>query len=91
MTTETTSNKLRNNLASVLDKVVDDRKVVLVRRRNGKDVALIAADELAGLVTTVHLLGSAANARRLLSAVRARGKRMSIDQLRGEVGLGKSR
>lgn len=90
MATETTSNKLRNNLASVLDKVVDDREVVLVRRRNGKDVALIAADELAGLATTAHLLGSPANARRLLSAMRARGKRMSIDQLRREVGLGRT-
>jgi len=38
-------------------------------------VAMIAADELAGLVETAHLLRSEKNAERLLSALsRARGK-----------------
>ena len=46
----------------------------MVRRRQGGDVALVAADELEGLLETAHLLRSPQNAARLLSALeRARG------------------
>jgi len=55
MAIETTYTHLRNNLAATLDKVVDDQDVLIVRRRGGKDVALIPAAELAGLVETAHL------------------------------------
>jgi antitoxin YefM len=43
--------------------------VVLVRRRNGCDVAKVAADELSSLLETAHLLRSPANAERLLAAL----------------------
>jgi antitoxin YefM len=72
---ETTYRHLRENLAGVLDKVVDDREVVVVRRKGARDVALVPADELAGLMETAHLLRSPANARRLMSALRGKGKR----------------
>ena len=49
MPIETTYTALRENLASYLDRVVDDREVVVVKRRGARDVAIIAADELAGL------------------------------------------
>src|SRR4051794_36886043 len=75
---ETTYRYLRDNLAGVLDKVVDDREVIIVRRKGGRDVALAPADELAGLSETAHLLRSPANARRLISALRGKGKRLSI-------------
>ena len=59
---------------SLMDPVVEDREVVMVRRRQGGDVALVAADELEGLLETAHLLRSPRNAARLLSALeRARG------------------
>jgi len=59
---------------SLMDRVVEDREVVMVRRRQGGDVALVAADELEGLLETAHLLRSPRNAARLLSALeRARG------------------
>jgi len=59
---------------SLMDRVVEDREVVMVRRRQGGDVALMAADELEGLLETAHLLRSPRNAARLLSALeRARG------------------
>jgi antitoxin YefM len=85
---ETSYTHLRENLAAVLDKVVDDREVVLVRRKGARDVALVPADELAGLMETAHLLRSPANARRLMSALRGKGKRMSIGDVRREVGIG---
>ncbi len=74
MSTETTYTALRENLASVLDQVVDDQEVVIVRRKGDRDVALIPASELAGLVETAHLLRSPKNELRLLTALR-RAKR----------------
>lgn len=68
-TTETTYTALRENLASFLDRVVDDREVVVVKRRGDRDVAIIAADELAGIMETAHLLRSPANAERLRQAL----------------------
>jgi antitoxin YefM len=59
---------------SLMDRVVEDREVVMVRRRQGGDVALVTADELDGLLETAHLLRSPRNAARLLSALeRAHG------------------
>ena len=91
MAIETTYTNLREQLASLLDKVVDDQEVVIVRRRKSKDVALIPASELAGLMETAHLLRSPKNAQRLLTALRrankGQGKVQSLDQLRREMGL----
>ena len=70
MPTETTYTELRENLASYLDRVVDDREVVVVKRRGARDVAIIAADELAGLEETAYLLRSPANAKRLRESLR---------------------
>lgn len=69
MATETTYTNLRQNLAAILDKVVDDQEPVIVRRR-GRDVALIPATELAALLETAHLLRSPKNAKRLIDALR---------------------
>jgi len=92
---ETTYTSLRENLATVLKRVADDREVVIVRRRSTRDVALVPAEELAGLMETAHLLRSPRNARRLLAALRrakARaGKPQSVDKLRREMGLGPTR
>ena len=91
MPTETTYTALRENLASILDRVVDDQETVIVRRKGGKDVALIPATELAGLEETAHLLRSPNNAKRLLGAIRdakrGRLRKMTMEELRREVGL----
>jgi antitoxin YefM len=91
---ETTYTKLRAHLASLLDRVVDDQEVVIVRRRGAEDVALVPAGELAALMETAHLLRSPKNARRLLTAMRRAGggrlKPRSIEELRREMGLGPS-
>ena len=88
MTIETTYTSLRERLASVLDQVGNDNEIVIVRRRGAKNVALIPADELAGLLETAHLLRSPRNAQRLMSALenvrRGKGKKMSLEQLRRE-------
>ncbi len=95
MATETTYTNLRGKLASILNRVVEDREVVIVRRRGAKDVALIPAVELAGLIETAHLLRSPKNARRLLAALRrAKSRRLkpeSVEKLRRDLGLEPSR
>ncbi|HEV2732932.1 MAG TPA: type II toxin-antitoxin system prevent-host-death family antitoxin [Terriglobales bacterium] len=93
--TETTYTQLRKSLASVLDRVVNDRDVVIVRRKGEKQVAMIPADELAGLMETAHLLRSPKNAQRLLTALRrarrGSGRPESLDQLRREMGVARTR
>jgi antitoxin YefM len=95
MAIETTYTNLRERLAAVLDQVADDHEVVIVRRRGARDVAMVPAEELAGLIETAHLLRSPRNAQRLMEALRdarrGKGRRMSLEQLRREVGLDKTR
>jgi antitoxin YefM len=94
MPRETTYTRLRENLASVLDEVVDQQDAVIVRRRGARDVALLPATELAGLLETAHLLRSPRNARRLLGALRrAEQKKTNSEttlELRREI-LGEAR
>jgi hypothetical protein len=46
MTIETTYTQAREQLKALMDRAVDDREVIVVRRRSGDAVAMIAADEL---------------------------------------------
>ena len=90
MAIETTYSQARGQLKTLMDRVVEDREVILVRRRTGGDVAMIAADELESLVETAHLLRSAKNAERLLAALgRARSDTItptSLADLQKQVG-----
>jgi antitoxin YefM len=89
--TETSYTQLRQSLASVLDRVTDDREIVIIRRKGDKKVAMIPADELAGLLETAYLLRSPKNAQRLLTALRRatarKGKPEPLDEFRREMGL----
>lgn len=89
MATETTYTSLRANLASFLDQVTDQQETIIVRRKGARDVALVPAAELAGLMETAHLLRSPANARRLLAALRrsrkGQGRSLSAAALRKEL------
>ena len=69
MSIETTYSQAREQLKTLMDRAVADREVIMVRRRSGGDVAMIAADELQSLIETVHLLRSPRNAQRLLTAL----------------------
>ena len=91
MALETTYTQARASFAALCNAASDDREVVIIHRRNAGDVALIAADELASLLETAHLLRSPRNAERLLAALaRARGASVppeSLEVLRRDVGL----
>ena len=88
---ETTYSAARANLASLCDHVTASREPVIIRRRDAADVALIAADELAGLLETAHLLRSPRNAARLLAALAraeaGEGEPSAPAELRKHLGL----
>jgi antitoxin YefM len=69
VTVETTYSQAREQMKTLMDRAVNDREVILVRRRTGDAVAMIAADELQSLTETAHLLRSPKNAERLLTAL----------------------
>lgn len=91
MTIETTYSQARQRLKKLMGRVVDDREVIVVRRRSGGDVAMMAADELESLVETAHLLRSPKNAERLLAALgRSRSDTIaptSLTELQKQVGF----
>lgn len=91
MSIQTSYTQARAQLATLLDEVTNNREVVIIQRRGAEDVALIAADELAGLLETVHLLRSPANAERLLNTLarvrQGSGVAKSLEELRAEVNL----
>jgi antitoxin YefM len=95
MAIETTYTNLRQNLASMLDRVAEDRETVIIHRKKSEDVALVPAAELAGLMETAHLLRSPRNAARLLAALgrarSGRGRVTTTAKLRTELGLGAGR
>lgn len=91
MVTRTTYTEARANFAKLWDSVTADRETVIVSRRGAADLALIAADELSGLIETVNLLRSPRNAQRLLTALNRGLEQTEVpqtpDDLRRDLGL----
>lgn len=91
MTVQVTYTQARSRLATLLKQVTADRETVIIQRRGDEDVAMISAAELRSLLETAHLLRSPRNIERLLTAMerarRGEGKSLTLDELRGEVGL----
>ena len=59
----------RNRLKSVLDQVVDDADYTVISRRDAKDAVVMSLDHFNGLMETVHLLKSPANAAHLTKSI----------------------
>ncbi|WP_418904171.1 type II toxin-antitoxin system Phd/YefM family antitoxin [Moorena producens] len=66
---ETTYSQANANLASILDQVYDEREIIVIKRDNQKNVALIAEDELSSILETIYLLRSPENAKHLFRAL----------------------
>jgi antitoxin YefM len=61
--------ELRANLASYMDEVCDSRTPLFVTRQNARSVVILSEDEYEGILETLHLLRSPANAERLLRSI----------------------
>ncbi|WP_293849063.1 type II toxin-antitoxin system prevent-host-death family antitoxin [uncultured Brevibacterium sp.] len=58
----------RANYAKVLDAVVNDRVETIITRSGHEPVVIVSLTEYESLRETAHLLGTPANARRLLDS-----------------------
>lgn len=61
--------KARAELAGLLDEVSQDRSPIEIVRRDKESAILIDKREYEGMMETLHLLSSPANAKRLMEAV----------------------
>lgn len=59
----------RNRLKSVLDQVVEDSDYTIIARRDAEDAVVMSLDQFNGLMETVHLLKSPANAAHLAKSI----------------------
>lgn len=59
----------RNQLKSVLDQVVDDADYTIITRRDAADAVVMSLEQFNGLMETVHLLKSPANAAHLSKSI----------------------
>lgn len=60
---------LRNNLASHLDKVGDDRDELIVTRQNHDPVVIVPLSEWESMKESLHLLSTPANAEHLRASM----------------------
>ena len=60
----------RNRLKSILDQVVNDADYTVISRRDAEDAVVMSLDQFNGLMETVHLLKSPANAAHLAKSVK---------------------
>jgi len=67
--THVSYSELRRNLAEFMNKVCDDRDTLLVTRQGARSVVMLSEEDYEGLLETVHLLRSPANAARLLQSI----------------------
>jgi antitoxin YefM len=83
--------ELRRKLKTACDQVCDRHEPLLIKRRSGGDVVLVAKEDYDSLEETAYLLSSPENARRLFEALRRRSEDRSIfasiEALKHEVGV----
>lgn len=59
----------RNSLRSVIDQVVEDADITVISRRDAPDAVVMSLDHYNGLIETVHLMSSPANAEHLSRSI----------------------
>ena len=59
-----------NILKSIIDHVVNDADYTIIARRDAEDAVVMSLDQFNGLMETVHLLKSPANAAHLAKSIK---------------------
>ena len=59
----------RNKLKMVLDRVANDADYTIITRRDADDAVVMSLNQFEGLLETVHLLKSPANAAHLAKSI----------------------
>lgn len=85
------TNEFRAKMAKTFNKVDDESEILLVKRRDNKNMVILPEREYNALAETAYLMASPANAKALLDAFaqmdRGETVELTIDELRKEVGL----
>jgi len=91
MALTTNYTQARAHLAELLERVTKDQQPVIIKRRGREGVVMIPEREYDSIMESYHLLRSPRNALRLYGALNdalaGKGKKMTVDELRREVGL----
>ena len=66
----TTFSDFRKHMKEKLDKVYEDRDILIIKRSENKDVVVISLDDYNSMNETAYLLSTKANAKELLEAVK---------------------
>ena len=83
---EISYSEARKSLKSYLDKVCSEHTPLLITRRKGENVMLLAEDDYRSLEETAYLSRSPKNLERLLEALnRKEGK--TLDEVRKKLGI----
>jgi antitoxin YefM len=64
-----TFSQMRQNLATVIDTVVNNHSLIIITRQNKEPVVMISLDDYKSIEETAYLLQSITNASRLNSAI----------------------
>jgi antitoxin YefM len=72
--TTITYTRARENLASTMDRVCQDRDPVIITRNRDQAVVMLSLADYESLQETAYLLRSPANAKRLLGSIEAAEK-----------------
>ncbi len=60
----------RENLASTMDKVCNDREPVIITRNRDQAVVMVSLEDYKAMEETAYLMRSPTNARRLLASIK---------------------
>ena len=66
----TTFSDFRKNMKEKLDRVHDDRDILIVKRSENRDVVVISLDDYNAMAETAYLLSTKANTKKLLEAIK---------------------
>ena len=72
--------ELRSSLAKYMDQVCDSRDALYVTRQHARTVVMISEEEYQGMLETLHLLRSPANAARLLRSIDEANKGQLVER-----------
>ena len=76
MTIKVTFSQAKENFGELCDRVIDEGEIIKISRKSqsksqnrNRDIVIMSAAELEGLLETIYLLRSPKNAKRLLDAL----------------------
>ena len=70
----------RENLKSVIDRVVEDHAPITITRQRGESAVLVSESDWSSIQETMYLLSSPANAKRLLQAIEGLEAGQSVER-----------